>query len=79
VGVVSGCKSFEERLFGGDDSRGKELVLCIPWISFIHLEKSSSCQLSPDSSKVWKSPLLMARLLSVTKTRFRSFVSIMSD
>jgi hypothetical protein len=27
VGVVSGCKSFEERLFGGDDSRGKELFL----------------------------------------------------
>jgi len=26
-GVVSGCKSFEERLFGGDDSRGKELFL----------------------------------------------------
>jgi hypothetical protein len=25
VGVVSGCKSCEERLFGGDDSRGKEL------------------------------------------------------
>jgi hypothetical protein len=38
----------------GDDSRGKELVLGIPWISFIHLEKSSSCQLIPDSSKVWK-------------------------
>ena len=27
VGVVSGCKSFEERLFRGDDSRGKELFL----------------------------------------------------
>src|SRR6266571_3984792 len=26
-GVVSGCKSLEERLFGGDDSRGKELFL----------------------------------------------------
>jgi len=27
VGVVSGGKSFEERLFGEDDSRGEELVL----------------------------------------------------
>jgi len=27
VGVVAGGKSFEERPFGQDDSRGKELVL----------------------------------------------------
>jgi hypothetical protein len=77
VGVVSGGKSFEERLFGEDDSRGKELVLCILWISFIHLEKSSSCQLSPDSSKGWKShDPLRIRAVEMSKKRRMSMLFV---
>jgi hypothetical protein len=68
-GVVSGGKSFAERLLRADDSGGKSLLLSIPWSSFIHREKSSSCQLIPDSSKVGKSPNVLSRFAQNTGNR----------